>query len=100
LRALSEAIWVETAEPLTPKQVREALSHAEGVQVMDDPTKSSGTLPYPMPVYLSGTDDVYVGRIRRDLANENGITFWCVGDQIRKGAALNAVQIAEKIIKK
>ena len=49
---------------------------------------------------MSGTDDVYVGRIRKDLANENGITFWCVGDQIRKGAALNAVQIAEKIIKK
>jgi aspartate-semialdehyde dehydrogenase len=100
LRAHSEAIWVETAEPLTPEQVREALSHAEGVQIMDDPTKSNGTFPYPMPLYLSGTDDVYVGRIRRDLANENGITFWCVGDQIRKGAALNAVQIAEKIIKK
>ena len=100
LRAHSEAIWVETAEPLTPKQVREALSHAEGVQIMDDPTKSNGTFPYPMPLYLSGTDDVYVGRIRRDLANENGITFWCVGDQIRKGAALNAVQIAEKIVAK
>ena len=100
LRAHSEAIWVETAEPLTPEQVREALSHAEGVQIMDDPTKSNGTFPYPMPLYLSGTDDVYVGRIRRDLANENGITFWCVGDQIRKGAALNAVQIAEKIVAK
>jgi aspartate-semialdehyde dehydrogenase len=89
--------------------VREALANAEGVQVIDNPanlgkpitnTQSpiTGTLPYPMPLYLSGTDDVYVGRIRRDLANENGITFWCVGDQIRKGAALNAVQIAEKLI--
>lgn len=98
LRAHSEAIWVETAEPLSPEQVREALSRADGVQVMDDSTKSNGKYPYPMPLYLSGTDDVYVGRIRRDLANEKGITFWCVGDQIRKGAALNAVQIAEKII--
>ena len=98
LRAHSEAIWVETVEPLSPEQVREALSHAEGVQVMDNPkmvnnTLSNGEYPYPMPLYLSGTDDVYVGRIRRDLANEKGITFWCVGDQIRKGAALNAVQI-------
>ena len=109
LRAHSEAIWVETAEPLTPEQVREALANAEGVQVIDQPanlgkpitnTQSpiTETLPYPMPLYLSGTDDVYVGRIRRDIANENGITFWCVGDQIRKGAALNAVQIAEKLI--
>ena len=104
LRAHSEALWVETAEPLTPEQVRTALSNAEGVQVMDNPELAgksiNSQLPYPMPLYLSGTDDVYVGRIRKDLANENGITFWCVGDQIRKGAALNAVQIAEKIIKK
>ncbi|MBO5404828.1 MAG: aspartate-semialdehyde dehydrogenase [Paludibacteraceae bacterium] len=100
LRAHSEAVWVETTEPLSPEQVREALTNAEGVQVMDDPSKSNGQYPYPMPLYLSGTDDVYVGRIRKDLANENGITFWCVGDQIRKGAALNAVQIAEKIIRK
>ena len=100
LRAHSEAIWVETKEALTPEQVREALSKAEGVQVMDDPSKSTDSYPYPMPLYLSGTDDVYVGRIRRDLANDKGITFWCVGDQIRKGAALNAVQIAEKIIMK
>ena len=100
LRAHSEAIWVETEEALNPEQVREALSKAEGVQVMDDPSKSTDSYPYPMPLYLSGTDDVYVGRIRRDLANDKGITFWCVGDQIRKGAALNAVQIAEKIIMK
>ena len=109
LRAHSEAIWVETSEPLTPEQVREALANAEGVQVIDNPANLgkpiansqspiANSLPYPMPLYLSGTDDVYVGRIRRDLANENGITFWCVGDQIRKGAALNAVQIAEKLI--
>ncbi len=109
LRAHSEAIWVETDEPLTPDQVRQALSHAQGVQVIDNPanlgkpiinTQSpiTETIPYPMPLYLSGTDDVYVGRIRRDIANEKGIVFWCVGDQIRKGAALNAVQIAEKLI--
>ena len=104
LRAHSEALWVETENSLTPDQVRNALANAEGVQVMDNPELAgksiNSQLPYPMPLYLSGTDDVYVGRIRKDLANENGITFWCVGDQIRKGAALNAVQIAEKIIKK
>ncbi len=109
LRAHSEAIWLETEQPLTPDQVRQALANAQGVQVIDTPanlgkpitnTQSpiTETLPYPMPLYLSGTDDVYVGRIRRDIANEKGIAFWCVGDQIRKGAALNAVQIAEKLI--
>ena len=62
---------------------------------MDDPANKK----YPMPLFLAGTDDIYVGRIRKDLANENGLTFWIVGDQIKKGAALNAVQIAEYLIK-
>jgi aspartate-semialdehyde dehydrogenase len=62
---------------------------------MDDPARKE----YPMPLFLSGTDPVYVGRIRKDIANPNVMCFWIVGDQIRKGAALNAVQIAEYLIK-
>ena len=79
----------------TKAEVREAIAHGEGVQLMDDPS----TQTYPMPLFLAGKDDVYVGRIRKDLANENGMTLWLVGDQIKKGAALNAVQIAEYLIK-
>ena len=93
LRAHSEAVWVETEKPLTVNEVRKAIESMKGCTVLDEPDKNI----YPMPYMLSGTDDVYVGRIRRDIANANGITFWCVGDQIRKGAALNAVQIAEKL---
>lgn len=95
LRSHSEAIWLETERPLTVEEVREAITHGEGVQLMDDPS----TQTYPMPLFLAGKDDVYVGRIRKDLANENGMTLWLVGDQIKKGAALNAVQIAEYLIK-
>ena len=95
LRSHSEALWIETEKPLTPGQVREALSSAPGVVVQDDPSKKL----YPMPLYTAGKDAVYVGRIRRDIACENGITLWLSGDQIRKGAALNAVQIAEYLIK-
>ena len=95
LRSHSEALWIETEKPLTPGQVREALASAPGVVVQDDPSKKL----YPMPLYTAGKDAVYVGRIRRDLACENGITLWLSGDQIRKGAALNAVQIAEYLIK-
>ncbi len=91
LRAHSESIWVETEEPLDIKQVRTAFSMANGIILQDNPDKKE----YPMPLFTSGKDAVYVGRIRKDLANPNGLTFWCVGDQIRKGAALNAVQIAE-----
>ena len=95
LRAHSEAVWIETKDSLTPEQVRAALEKAPGVTVVDDPANKK----YPMPLYTAGKDDVYVGRIRKDLANENGITLWLSGDQIKKGAALNAVQIAEYLIK-
>ncbi len=95
LRSHSEAIWAETEEPITPQQFAEAIRNGNGVKLMDDPANKV----YPMPLFLAGTDDIYVGRIRKDLANENGLTFWIVGDQIKKGAALNAVQIAEYLIK-
>lgn len=95
LRSHSEAVWVETERPITVEEARTAIDQAEGVQLMDDPANKV----YPMPLFLAGKDDVYVGRIRKDIANENGLTFWLVGDQIKKGAALNAVQIAEYLIK-
>ncbi len=94
MRAHSEAIWVETEQPITTAQTREAFSKAEGIVLMDTPAANE----YPMPLFLAGKDPVYVGRIRKDLANPNGISFWSVSDQIRKGAALNAVQIARCII--
>lgn len=95
LRAHSEAIWVETERPVSVEEAREAFNKATGIKVLDDPDNNE----YPMPLYLSGEDEVYVGRIRADLANPNGLTFWAVADQIRKGAALNAIQIAEYMIK-
>jgi len=94
-RAHSEAVWVETEKPLTVEQVREAFEKAEGLTVLDKPSEKK----YPMPLFVSGKDDVYVGRLRKDISNPNGITFWCVGDQIKKGAALNAVQIAEYLVR-
>ena len=95
MRAHSEAIWVETERPLTVDEVRDAFAHAEGIVLVD----KAEALGYPMPLDVAGADPVYVGRIRADLANPCGISFWAVADQIRKGAALNAVQIAEYIIK-
>ena len=95
LRSHSESIWVETERPISPEEAREAFAKGEGLVLMDNPEKKE----YPMPLFLAGKDPVYVGRIRKDLANENGLTFWIVGDQIKKGAALNAVQIAEYLIK-
>jgi aspartate-semialdehyde dehydrogenase len=94
MRAHSEAIWCETESPVTPAQFRASCEATEGITVVDD----LPNLGYPMPYDLAGKDDVYVGRIREDLANPNGITFWCVSDQIRKGAALNAIQIAEYLV--
>lgn len=93
-RAHSEAIWVETEKELSVAEVREAFDNFKGLTVIDNPAEKQ----YPMPLFVSGKDDVYVGRLRKDIANPKGITFWCVGDQIKKGAALNAVQIAEWLI--
>ena len=93
-RAHSEAIWVETTEPVSVAAAREAFAAAEGVVLVD----SLEPLGYPMPLFVAGSDPVYVGRVRSDLANPNGLSFWAVADQIRKGAALNAVQIAQYIL--
>ena len=95
MRAHSESIWVETERKISAAEAREAFAAAEGVVLMDEPAEKV----YPMPLFIAGKDPVYVGRIREDLTEENGLTFWCVADQIKKGAALNAVQIAEWIIK-
>lgn len=95
LRSHSESIWVETERPVSPEEARKAFAEGEGLVLMDNPEKKE----YPMPLFLAGKDPVYVGRIRKDLANENGLAFWIVGDQIKKGAALNAVQIAEYLLK-
>jgi aspartate-semialdehyde dehydrogenase len=95
LRAHSEAIWLETEKPVSPEQARDAFAKADGIILQDDPANKV----YPMPLFVAGKDPVFVGRIRKDISNPNGLSFWCVGDQIKKGAALNAVQIAEYLIK-
>ncbi len=95
LRSHSESIWVETERPISVEEARKAFAEGEGLVLMDEPEKKV----YPMPLFLAGKDPVYVGLIRKDLTDENGLTFWIVGDQIKKGAALNAVQIAEYLIK-
>ncbi|MBD5251850.1 MAG: aspartate-semialdehyde dehydrogenase [Bacteroides sp.] len=94
LRAHSEAVWVETEQPVSVEQAREAFAKAEGLVVIDNPAEKQ----YPMPLDAAGKDPVYLGRLREDVANPNGLTFWLVGDQIKKGAALNAVQIAQYMI--
>ena len=92
----SESVNVEFASPLSPGDARMILAKAPGVQVYDDPAKKL----YPMPIMTAGEDDVYVGRIRKDDTVENGLNMWIVADNVRKGAALNAVQIAELLIVK
>ena len=94
MRAHSEAIWVETERPVSVEEARAAFAADKGIVLQDDPAKKD----YPMPLFVAGNDPVYVGRIRKDLANPNGLIFWTVSDQIKKGAALNAVQIAEYLI--
>lgn len=87
----AESVLIETEEPLSPAEARDLLSAAPGVQVIDDPGENA----YPTPIDAAGTDDILVGRIRRDLSNDNALWLWVVGDNLRKGAATNAVQIAE-----
>ncbi|GAB6184103.1 aspartate-semialdehyde dehydrogenase [Thermodesulfovibrio hydrogeniphilus] len=94
-RGHSESVNIETEKKITAQEVRELLSKAPGVVVIDNPEKNE----YPLPIYASGKDEVFVGRIREDESIENGINMWVVSDNLRKGAALNAVQIAEELIK-
>ncbi len=93
-RSHAEAIHIETEKPVTAEEARAVLAAAPGIVIQDDPSKNL----YPMPLYTSDTDDVYVGRIRKDIAVENGLSLFVVADQIRKGAATNAVQIAQLLV--
>ena len=95
LRAHSESVWIETEKPVSVEEAKAAFAHAQGWVLMDEPEKKI----YPMPLFLSGKDEVFIGRVRKDMTDKNGLSFWCVSDQIRKGAALNAVQIAEFLLK-
>mgnify|MGYP001085795230 CR=1 FL=1 len=94
-RGHSESVNIETEKKITAQEVKELLSAAPGIVVIDNPEKNE----YPLPIYASGRDEVFVGRIREDESIENGINMWVVSDNLRKGAALNAVQIAEELIK-
>ena len=95
VRSHSISVTVLTENSLTVEQVREAVANAKGCRLYDDGEKKE----YPMPLVTSGQDIVYVGRIRKDLVFDNAITLWCCGDQVRKGAATNAIQIAEEVVK-
>lgn len=95
LRAHSEAIWIETEKPISVNDAKKAFENAPGIILQDDINNKI----YPMPLHISQKEEVFVGRIKKDLTNDNGLSFWVVADQIKKGAALNAVQIAEYLIK-
>jgi aspartate-semialdehyde dehydrogenase len=88
----SESVTIETRDAIEPDEVRSILGHATGVVVEDEPINRV----YPTPLHVAGHDDVFVGRIRKDLSSDKGISLWIVSDNLRKGAALNAVQIAEQ----
>jgi aspartate-semialdehyde dehydrogenase len=91
----SEAVWVETQRPLGPDALRELLAEVPGIRVVDDPSTNA----VPTALDAAGNDDVWVGRIRRDLGTPNGVAFWVVSDNLRKGAATNAVEIAEVLVR-
>jgi len=92
----SIAVNIEFSQPMSPDDARRILAQAPGVKIMDDPVISL----YPQPWSAAGTDEVFVGRIRRDASHPNGLVMWIVADNLRKGAALNAVQIAEEMVKR
>jgi aspartate-semialdehyde dehydrogenase len=95
-RSHSEAVWIETKKPLSVEEARKLLSKAPGLVLQDEPEKSI----YPMPLHAEAQQTTYVGRIRKDLISANGLSFWVVSDNLLKGAALNAVEIAEYLVKK
>ncbi|MFN2267562.1 MAG: aspartate-semialdehyde dehydrogenase, partial [Desulfonatronovibrio sp.] len=92
----SESLNIETENKITPQEARAILSQAPGIKVLDNPAEKI----YPMPIFAAGEDDTFVGRIRTDETIENGLNMWVVADNIRKGAALNAVQISELLVEK
>ena len=94
-RAHSEVVHIETKKKISVQRTREILSAFPGIKVIDNPEK----LEYPLPLFAEGKDEVFIGRIREDISTENGLVMWVVSDNLRKGAALNAVQIAELLIK-
>ena len=91
----SESILVETQRKLTAAEARKLFDEFPGITVVDD----LGAGAYPLPLTCSGKDDVFIGRIREDLSFDNGLAFWCVSDNLRKGAATNAIQVAELLVR-